>query len=379
METGAPDGPMRRYRALIAQGRIDSDPDQRMAMEKLQLLHQRLAGYTPAAPRKVARGILGFGRKAAKADSPVGGLYLFGGVGRGKSMLMDLFFETAPVSPKRRAHFHAFMQEIHAGVHAARQTGATDPLAPVVDKVAREATLLCFDEVQVSDITDAMILGRLFEGLFARGVVVVATSNRPPDDLYKDGLNRATFLPFIAMLKARLDLVELDGPTDHRLRGLIGRRRWFSPLDAHTKAAVNDIWATLLGDRAPGPLILRVQGRETRFDAHVAGALRASFDALCARPLGAADYLALADAVHSLLLENVPVLSRARNNEAKRFVTLIDALYEAGTTLIVSAQAEPDALYPEGEGAFEFARTASRLTEMRAQGWPKDAAAKPRG
>ncbi len=363
-------GPMPRYRALIAEGRIAPDPAQRAAVEKLQVLHQRLDGHAPGARRKATRGFLGFGRKAARPDAPVSGLYLFGGVGRGKSMLMDIFFDAAPVARKRRTHFHAFMQEVHAGVHAARLRGVADPLAPVVDRIAREAALLCFDEVQVSDITDAMILGRLFEGLFAREVVVVATSNRPPDDLYKDGLNRALFLPFIAMLRQRLDLHELSGPIDHRLRGLADRRRWLSPLGPATRAAMDETWAVVAAGAAVAPLTLMVQGRALTLERCAAGAARAGFEALCARPLGAADYLALAGAVHTLMLEDVPVLGRARANEAKRFVTLIDALYEARATLIVSSEAEPGALYPEGEGAFEFARTVSRLMEMRAEGWP---------
>jgi len=363
-------GPMPRYRALVAEGALTADPAQHLAVEKLQLLHQRLMGYVPSRPRQVARGILGFGRKAAKADTPLTGLYLYGGVGRGKSMLMDLFFERAPIRRRRRVHFHAFMQEVHAGIHAARMAGVDDPIPPVVDEIAEGATLLCFDEVQVSDITDAMLLGRLFQGMFARGMVVVATSNRPPDDLYKDGLNRQLFLPFIALLKARLDIHALEGPTDHRQRRMAGRPVYLSPLGPQADAAMDAVWAALTGDAPPAPLSLNVQGRVVNLPQSAGGVARASFEALCARPLGPADYLAIAGAVRTLMIDRIPQLSRQNANEAKRFVTLVDALYEGKVGLVCSAAAEPDDLYRAGDGAFEFARTASRLTEMRGDGWP---------
>ncbi len=365
-----PDGPMSRYRALVADGALAPDAGQRLAVEKLQLLHQRLTGYSPARPRKVALGILGFGRKAAKPDTPLTGLYLYGGVGRGKSMLMDLFFDGAPVARRRRVHFHAFMQEVHAGIHFARMQGVDDPIPPVVDEIAEDATLLCFDEVQVTDITDAMILGRLFEGLFARGVVLVATSNRPPDDLYKNGLNRQLFLPFIAMLKARLDIHELESPTDHRQRGLAGKPVYLTPLGADADAAMDEVWAELTDGAAGAPLTLTVQGRAVTLPRFAEGVGRAGFEDLCARPLGAADYLAICGAVETLMIDRVPRLSRTQPNEARRFVTLIDAAYEARRRLYLSAAAEPEALYAEGEGAFEFERTASRLAEMRGAGWP---------
>jgi cell division protein ZapE len=365
-----PDGPMSRYRALLAEGALRPDGGQRLAVEKLQLLHQRLVGYTPARPKLVARGFLGFGRKAAKPDAPLAGLYLYGGVGRGKSMLMDLFFAGAPVARRRRVHFHAFMQEVHAGIHAARESGVEDPIRPVAAEIAEGATLLCFDELQVTDITDAMILGRLFEALFAHGVVVVATSNRHPDDLYKDGLNRQLFLPFIAMLKERLDVHELESPVDHRLKGAAAERHYFSPVDAEAEAAMAAAWSDITDGAPVAPLTLDVQGRTVRLPQAADGAARASFAELCETPLGPADYLAIAGAVHTLLIDRVPRLSRARNNEAKRFVTLVDALYESRTRLICSAEAAPEALYVEGEGAFEFGRTASRLIEMGRADWP---------
>jgi cell division protein ZapE len=361
------EGPMALYRRKVAEGALDADPAQRLAVEKLQLLAMRLGDYNPAKPKRVGLGLFGWGRERIE-EKPVPGLYLYGGVGRGKSMLMDLFFETAPVARKRRVHFHAFMQEIHAGIARARAKGVTDPVRPVADAVADGATLLCLDEMQISDITDAMLVGRLFERLFERGVVIVTTSNRAPDALYKDGLNRQLFLPFVALIKERLEVHELESPVDHRLDRLEGAPVYLSPLGPAATAALDADWQKLA--RGPGePLVLTVNGRAVTLPAWRNGVARASFEALCGRPLGPADYLAIAAAVEVLILDDVPLLSRARNNEAKRFVTLIDALYEAKVRLIVSAAAEPDALYVEGEGAFEFARTASRLHEMRSAGW----------
>ncbi|MEL6198464.1 MAG: cell division protein ZapE, partial [Pseudomonadota bacterium] len=294
---------------------------------------------------------------------PLTGLYLYGGVGRGKSMLMDLFFDGAPQANKRRVHFHAFMREIHVGVHIARESNVEDPIQPVADEVAEGATLLCFDEFQVSDITDAMILGRLFEALFARGVVVVATSNRPPDDLYKDGLNRGLFLPFIALLKERLDVVELVSETDYR-RGREGASRYFTPLDRGAEAAMDAAWAAATAGETPAPITLSVHGRRVRIEAATDEAGRASFEALCAVPLGPSDYLEIAARFSVFFIDAVPRLGPHNNNEAKRFVTLIDALYEAKTRLYLSAEGPAEQLYTEGKGAFEFARTASRLAEM---------------
>lgn len=358
---------MALYRRKVAEGAIDADPAQRLAVEKLQLLAMRLADYQPAKPKRVGIGLFGWGRDRLE-EKPVPGLYLYGGVGRGKSMLMDLFFAAAPVEPKRRVHFHAFMQEVHRGIAAAREKGVTDPVRPVADAVADLATLLCFDEMQISDITDAMLVGRLFERLFERGVVVVTTSNRAPDELYKDGLNRNLFLPFIALIKDRLEVHELASATDHRLDRLRGEAVYHTPLGSAATAALDAAWARLAG--GPGaPLTLTVQGRAVVLPAFRGGVARASFADLCEKPLGPADYLAIAEAVEVLILDDIPVLSRARNNEAKRFVTLVDALYEGKVRLVCSAAAPPDSLYPEGEGAFEFARTASRLHEMQAADW----------
>jgi cell division protein ZapE len=358
---------MALYRRRVAEGALDADPAQRLAVEKLQLLAMRLGDYNPEKPKRVGLGIFGWGRERLE-EKPVPGLYLYGGVGRGKSMLMDLFFDAAPVERKRRVHFHAFMQEVHKGIARARAEGANDPVRPVADGVADGATLLCFDEMQVSDITDAMLVGRLFERLFERGVVVVTTSNRAPDALYKDGLNRNLFMPFIAMLKERLEVHELESATDHRLDRLQGAEVYHTPLGPAAAAALDEAWERLAG--GPGwPLELRVLGRTVTLPAFRNGVARASFEGLCGAALGPADYLAIAEAVEVLILEDIPVLGRARNNEAKRFVTLVDALYEGKVRLVCSAAAEPEALYPEGEGAFEFSRTASRLHEMRSAGW----------
>ncbi len=363
-------GPMPRYRELVEQGRIKPDPAQRAAVEKLQLLHMRLAGYDPAQRKKVALGWLGFGRKAAKQDKILTGLYIYGGVGRGKSMLMDVFFEGAPVTPKRRVHFHAFMQEVHVGIHVARESNVRDPIKPVADEIAEGATLLCFDEFHVTDITDAMILGRLFEALFDRGVVVVATSNRPPDDLYKDGLNRQLFLPFIALLKERLDVHELAGPTDYRLGGESEERRYFTPLGPRARAGMDAAWSRAIDGDEAAPLTVSVRGRRIVIPQAAEDAGRASFAALCEQPLGPGDYLEIAGLFTTFFLDDVPRLGWAKHNEAKRFVTLIDALYEARVRLYCSADAPPDELYVEGEGAFEFGRTASRLIEMQGTRWP---------
>ena len=296
----------------------------------------------------------------------VRGLYLWGGVGRGKSMVMDLFVEQLTV-PVRRVHFHAFMQEIHAALHAARKTGVEDAIVPVADDVARDLRVLAFDEMQITDITDAMIVGRLFERLFAAGVTVVTTSNRVPDDLYKDGLNRQLFLPFIELIKERLVVWEMVSDTDYRQSRLEGEQVYFQPTGPEASAAIQSIWEDLAG--GDEPLVLTVKGREVVLPAFRSGVGRATFHGLCGQPLGPADYLAVAEAVRVLILEDIPLLGRSNFNEAKRFVTLIDALYEAKVRLIASAAALPEMLYVEGEGTFEFERTASRLREMQSADW----------
>lgn len=349
------------YARKVAAGELKSDPAQQVILPVLEDIRVHLEA---AGSRR--RGILGglFHRPEEVAQ----GLYLWGGVGRGKSMLMDLFVGQLNITGKRRVHFHAFMQEVHEGLHAARKTGVDDALAPVAKKLSEGLRLLAFDEMQINDITDAMIVGRLFEMLLAAGIVIVVTSNRPPDDLYKDGLNRQLFLPFIAFLKNRMAVHQLISPTDYRRHGLAGRQAYFSPADATSRAAIDAVWQALAGGKG-APMTLRVKGRDVVLPLYRNGVARARFHDLCGQPLGPADYLAIAGEVRVLLLENIPRLSRSNFNEAKRFVTLIDTLYEARVRLIASAAALPEMLYVEGDGAFEFERTASRLIEMQSADW----------
>ena len=303
----------------------------------------------------------------SKPLPPPKGLYLWGGVGRGKSMMMDLFVDSLGL-PCRRVHFHAFMQEIHAALHRARKSGAEDALAPVAEAVATDIRLLAFDEMQITDITDAMIVGRLFEKLFAAGIVVVTTSNRAPSELYKNGINRQLFLPFIQLIEEKLVLHEMVSPTDYRQNRFSGSPVYFTPNDSAAQSQMEQIWRDLTAG-ASAPLTLLVQGRQVVLPGYHNGVGRVRFFDLCGQPLGAADYLAVAEAVRVLLLEDVPQLGRSNFNEAKRFVTLIDALYEARVRLICSAAARPEMLYLEGEGTFEFERTASRLREMQSEEW----------
>ena len=351
-----------RYEALAASGAVQRDPAQVEAVGRLEELRVWLA-----ASQTARKGLLATFLNRSRQPT-MKGLYLWGGVGAGKSMLMDLFFDTVAIRNKRRIHFHAFMQEVHAAIHAERKKGTADPIVPVAAGFAANLRLLCLDEMQITDITDAMIVGRLFENLFAAGVSVVTTSNRAPSDLYKNGLNRQLFLPFIKLIEDRLAVHHLFTDVDYRQDRLKGRPTWFSPADAAADAAMDAIWADLT-EGVEAPLTLIVQTREVTLPRFHNGAARASFDDLCNRPLGPADYLALTDAVRVLLIDRIPRLSRARNNEAKRFVTLIDAAYEAKTRLYCSAEAEPEQLYQEGAGAFEFERTASRLREMQSADW----------
>ena len=347
------------YRARIREGQLVADPAQEAVLPLLDRVKE-------AAEAPAPKGLF----KRFQAPEPVRGLYLWGGVGRGKSMLMDLFVDVLEV-PARRVHFHAFMQEIHAEMHEVRKTGVEDAIAPVAEGVAQAVKVLAFDEMQITDITDAMIVGRLFERLFQGGVAVVTTSNRVPDDLYKDGLNRQLFLPFIDLLKERMEVRELTSPTDYRQNRLAGTQTYFTPVNAESRSAIEAVWGDLTGGES-APLVLKVKGREVEIPAFRNGVARASFFDLCGKPLGAADYLALAEAVKVLVLEGIPSLGRSNFNEAKRFVTLIDALYEARVRLIASAEAKPEMLYIEGEGTFEFERTASRLREMQSEGWGQD-------
>jgi cell division protein ZapE len=300
---------------------------------------------------------------------PPRGLYIHGKVGRGKTMLMDLFYETVRIAPKRRVHFHAFMSEVHAAITAARRSQPGDPIPAVAETLALQAKLLCFDEFHVTDIADAMILGRLFTALFEQHVVVVATSNVPPSGLYRDGLNRDLFLPFVALLNDTLDVLELASARDYRLDKLVGQPLYFTPLDVAARTGLRGHFTRLTGQVKGAPRDLDVNGRKVRLAEVAEGTVYATFDELCATPLGAEDYLRLAQTFHTLILEDVPILHPERRTEARRFITLIDTLYDAGTALIVSAEAEPDQLHPEGDQAFLFERTASRLIEMRSESY----------
>ncbi len=369
-EGGGAPGPQAAYQALVARAVVTPDPAQRLAVEKLEILHRRLARWRPDQQKGGLLARLGLGRSR---EEPPQGLYIYGAVGRGKSMLMDLFFKGAPVTRKRRVHFHAFMQDVHRAIFGHRQMVLTqgagrvgaDPIPVVARQIAAEAALLCFDEFQVTDVADAMILGRLFTALWGAGVVVVATSNRPPRDLYQDGLNRPLFLPFIALLEDTLDVLHLDGAQDWRMARLAGRPVYFSPLGRDATAALDEVFLDLTrGSTAPAD-VLTVLGHPVTIPRAAYGVARAAFGDLCGMPLGPADFLAVARAYHTLVLDDVPRLGPENRNEAKRFVTLVDALYEARVKLVVAAAAPPDALYPDGDGAFEFQRTASRLHEMQ--------------
>jgi cell division protein ZapE len=354
------------YRQRLECGDITPDAAQERAVEAL-------CGLESALNLQGEPGFLPFFKK----PKALKGVYLWGPVGRGKSMLMDMFFDSAPVEKKRRIHFYAFMAQVHGLIDQWRKGDAAerrrvfghakgdDPIAPTAALIASQARLLCFDELQVTDIADAMILGRLFEALFEGGVTLVCTSNRPPEDLYKDGINRQLFIPFIALIEHKLDIVALQGPKDFRQDRLRGQEVYLAPADAACRAAFDRLWADLLGDSVETGATLDVLGRRLTFPRAAGGLLRATFDALCVQPLGPADYLAIAGRFHTVFLENLPRLSVDRRNEARRLVTLIDSLYEAEAKIVVLAGAEPDDLYPAGDGAFEFERTASRLQEMR--------------
>ena len=350
------------YDTRVAEGLLRPDPAQRAALVRLESLREMLEVNPKPRASLLARFF--------KPPEPTGkqGIYLWGCVGRGKSMLMDLLFQHAPTPQKRRVHFHAFMQEVQSALHMARKTGVEDAIKPVADGIARDLRLLCFDEMQITDIADAMIVGRLFEKLFAAGVIIVTTSNRQPKDLYKDGLNRQLFLPFIKLIEDRLEVDQLDAMTDYRQDRLAGTQVYFTPLGAEATHAIDAVWRDLTGGQEE-MLCLEVKGREVTLPRYWAGMARASFWDLCGQPLGPADYLALVGAVKLLVLEGIPRLDATKFNEAKRFVTLIDALFEGHVRLIASAEDTPERLYLEGAGSFEFERTASRLREMQGAAW----------
>jgi cell division protein ZapE len=369
-----------QYAAAVAAGKVERDPAQLAVVERLARLEDEIVEHR-LARKSSSLGWLFAGR--SNKPALLKGLYIYGEVGRGKTMLMDLFYEASPVKRRRRAHFHEFMIDVHERVHALRQKmkagehADQDPIELVAKDLASEAWLLCFDEFHVTDIADAMILGRLFTQMFARGVVVVATSNVAPADLYKDGLNRALFVPFIHMLEERMDIVRLASRTDFRLEKLAGLPVWHVPADAAADAALDDAWRRLARDHDGGAQELPIKGRSIHVPRAAMGVARFSFHDLCEEPLAAADYLRIAHEYHTIILDHIPVMSFDNRNAAKRFIILIDTLYDTNVKLIASAAAEPDALYHADEGyeALEFQRTASRLIEMRSQ----DYLARPHG
>jgi cell division protein ZapE len=358
------------YETLVAAKKIGRDSAQEALLARLAALEERVTAHR-SARRSSPVGWL-FGRER---NGSAKGLYVFGDVGRGKTMLMDLFFEASPVVRKRRVHFHEFMADVHERVREFRQelkegtVAGEDPIRLTANAIAEESWLLCFDEFHVTDIADAMILGRLFARLFELGVVVVVTSNVEPNELYRDGLNRALFLPFIAMIEQHMEVHRLAARTDFRLEKLAGRNVWHVPADDAASAALDDAWRRLVGSKSGMPQELTVKGRKLRVPRAAMGVARFFFHDLCEQPLAAADYLRVAHEFHTLILDGIPVMGFEQRNAAKRFIILIDTLYDHAVKLIASAAAEPDALYQASDGfeASEFKRTASRLIEMRSQ------------
>jgi cell division protein ZapE len=361
-----------QYAALVAAGDIQRDDAQEALAEKLERLNARLATHR-LARKSSALGWMFAGHE--KKIDPIKGLYIYGDVGRGKTMLMDLFFAACPAKRKRRTHFHEFMADVHQRVHEFRQQLKNKPNGDAViltaDSIAEQAWVLCFDEFHVTDIADAMILGRLFSRLFEQGVAVVATSNVAPDDLYKDGLNRSLFLPFLALLEQHMDVVCLNAGADFRLEKLAGFKIWHVPADTAADAALDEAWRRIALGHAGAPQDLMLQGHIIHVPKAAMGAARFTFHELCEQPLGANDYLKIAREFHTVLLDHIPIMNYDQRNAAKRFIALIDTFYDRAVKFIASAAAEPSELYVATEGfeAQEFKRTASRLIEMGSQAY----------
>jgi cell division protein ZapE len=363
-----------QYAARVAAGKIERDVAQLAIVERLAQLEKELAEHR-VARKSSSLGWLFAAR--ARERQLVKGVYIYGEVGRGKTMLMDLFFDASPVIRKRRVHFHEFMADVHERIYVFRQKAKAgegsngDPIQLAAAAIAEETWLLCFDEFHVTDIADAMILGRLFKRLFELGVVVVATSNVPPSELYKDGLNRALFLPFIAMIEEHMDVMQLVARTDFRLEKLAGAPVWYVPADVAAQRALDEAWRRLTAGHPAVECDLKVKGRILRVPCAVMGVARFSFHELCEQPLAGVDYLKIAHEFHTVVLDAIPIMDYDRHNEAKRFIILIDTFYDNAVKLVASAAAEPDELYRAGEGfeAYEFKRTASRLIEMRSEAY----------
>lgn len=370
--------PKNLYEERLRAGRLKPDAGQASAIAVLDALYARLMESANAAPASWLERIAGFNKTKALTESP-SGVYLYGGVGRGKSMLMDLFYESLPPAiTKQRVHFHAFMIGVHDYLHQRREqsdeTEALDGLLPMLAaRIAERSRVLCFDEFHVTDVADAMILGRLFTSLFERGVTIVATSNWPPERLYENGLQRDRFLPFIALMQKRMQVVPLDGAIDYRTQFLQQEGTYFTPLGEMTTRLVDDLFAGLVGAAAPSPETLTVKGRTIMVKAAAAGVARFTFAQLCEQPHGAEDYLAIAARYRMVFLEGVPKIGYDRRNEAKRLMILIDALYERKTKLVITADAPPERLYQGHDHGFEFQRTISRLQEMQSPEYLKAA------
>lgn len=351
------------YEERIRDGGLTRDAAQLTVAERFDGLAASLNNWRP--PTKGLFGLFS-GRGGNTAPK---GLYVHGSVGRGKTMLMDLFFDHVPFTPKRRLHFHEFMAETHDRIADARRLSKGDPIPTVAEAIAAQNRLLCFDELHVTDIADAMILGRLFEALFADGVVVVATSNAAPHELYKNGLNRNLFVPFIKMLNAHMDVVHLDAAEDYRMLKLAGQPLYFTPVDDAANAQMDKIWLSLTGVARGEPSELAVKGRRVPVPETANGVARFGFADLCEAALGANDYLSIARTYHTVMIDHIPMLGPAKRNEARRFINLIDTLYDAKVGLVVSAESDVEAIYKEGDGQFLFERTMSRLIEMRSEAY----------
>jgi cell division protein ZapE len=371
-----------RYEAKVRDGGIERDRAQEEVAAALDRVLEAIRGRRMSS-KSSALGWLFAKKRGVHAKDRIRGLYIHGAVGRGKTMLMDIFYRAVPAKRKRRVHFHDFMADVHGRIHAHREAlkegtvKEDDPIPPVAKALFEEAWVLCFDEFTVTDIADAMILSRLFTQLFERGAVLVATSNVEPDELYRDGLNRQLFLPFVDLLKAHVEIVSLDARTDYRLQKLERQPVYLHPLDARAQAVFEENWRAAVDGKKPVRETIAHRGREITVPKAAGGAARFSFDELCGQPLGASDYAAIAGRYDTLFVEGVPVMAKSRRNEAKRFILLIDTLYDLKRRIVVSAEAEPDALYPykTGTEGFEFERTASRLMEMQSADYLRRAAA----